>query len=316
VAVAAVVEGAAAVVANSSPELRGVGIGWRPELAHFIHRDPEIAFVEIIAESFDPRNLPITLHQLRERGAAVIPHGISLSLGGADVPDPQRIDHLAKLAEALCAPLVSEHLAFVRADEIESGHLLPVARTQQMFEIICENIRTVQKVLPVPLAIENITSMLDWPENEMEEGEFIRSILRETGAYLLLDLENMHANTVNRHPVLPANSGDSRSRDAESASNWQSEAYAFLDAIPIDRIAYCHVAGGMHEGGMYHDTHTRRVSPECLALFGELCRRRSPPGVLLERDDDFSTTVELKQELDAIRTVIAKGSRSLAASAS
>ena len=66
---------------------------------------------------------------LRERGVPVIPHGVRLSLGGAEPLDPARVAHLAACAEALDAPLVSEHVAFVRAGGREAGHLLPVPRT-------------------------------------------------------------------------------------------------------------------------------------------------------------------------------------------
>ena len=61
------------------------------------------------------------------RGVPVIPHGVRLSLGGAEPVDPARVAHLAGLRRALDAPLVSEHIAFVRAGGREAGHLLPRA---------------------------------------------------------------------------------------------------------------------------------------------------------------------------------------------
>ncbi|WP_261556064.1 DUF692 domain-containing protein [Frankia tisae] len=45
----------------------------------------------------------------------MVVHGIGLSLGGSERPDPARLRRLAAVAEAVSAPLVSEHVAFGRA---------------------------------------------------------------------------------------------------------------------------------------------------------------------------------------------------------
>jgi uncharacterized protein len=107
--------------------LSGVGIGWRAELAGFVARRRGLGFVEVVAESLHAdRPLPPGLAELRRRGVPVVPHGVRLSLGSAAEPDPARVGHLAGLAERLEAPLVSEHVAFVRGDGLEAGQLLPV----------------------------------------------------------------------------------------------------------------------------------------------------------------------------------------------
>ncbi|NED64536.1 DUF692 domain-containing protein, partial [Streptomyces sp. SID10244] len=86
--------------------------------------------------------------RLRDRGVTVVPHGVSLGLGGADRPDPGRLDALAERAAALRAPLVTEHIAFVRAGgpltaspRLEAGHLLPVPLTRDALDVLCENVR-------------------------------------------------------------------------------------------------------------------------------------------------------------------------------
>ena len=66
----------------------GVGIGWRAELARFIAGRDDLRFVEVIAEGLTAGGpLPRPLAQLKARGVRVIPHGVRLSLGGADEPD-------------------------------------------------------------------------------------------------------------------------------------------------------------------------------------------------------------------------------------
>jgi uncharacterized protein (UPF0276 family) len=271
--------------AQTEPEL-GVGIGWRPELAGFVAALDDLRFVEVVAESIAARTeIPRPLRALRARGVQVIPHGLKLSLGGARKPDRKRLAHLAKTAERLQSPLVSEHIAFVRAGGQEAGHLMPVPRTEEALGIVIENVLEAQKALPVPLALEHVAALIEWPESELDEAAFIAGILEATGAQLLLDLSNLHANGHN-HGFAPA---------------------AFLDRIPLQRIAYVHVGGGVERDGIYLDTHTDPVQPQVLTLVEELCARTSPPGVLLERDDDFPPPAALAAELAAIATAIDNG---------
>jgi uncharacterized protein len=260
-----------------------VGIGWRPEIAGVVSSLPGLKFCEVVAENLDVSRLPEPLTELAARGVTVIPHGISLSLGGAEPLEVARVEHLASLATAFRAPLVSDHVAFVRAGGLEAGHLLPVERSRDMLEVLVDNVRLAQEHLPVPLAVEPIATLVEWPQQELGEGEFLTELLDRTGALLLLDVANVHANAVNRG----------------------TDAVAELEAMPLERVAYCHVAGGTvdHEG-LYHDTHGAAVRPEVLDLLAvalDLCRARGcDPAVMLERDDHYPAAADITGELDAI----------------
>jgi hypothetical protein len=269
------------------PAPLGLGIGWRPPLALFIDRHRDLGFVEIIAEDLDPWGaLPPALEALRRRGVAIVPHGISLSLGGTEPLDTKRVQALAQLATRLDAPLVSEHVAFVRAAGLEAGHLLPVPRTRESLRVLVANVRTLQKELPIPLALENIASLFEWPGAEMDEATFIHELLGSTDALLLLDVTNLYANSHN--------------------GRW--DAQAFLDRAPLDRLAYVHVAGGIVRNGVYEDSHAHPVMPAVLDLLETLSLRAPVPGALLERDDRFPNDDELDAELTAIRAALARGS--------
>src|SRR6266849_6289828 len=71
---------------NSPAEL-GFGIGRRPAIDLTVQRLPGVDFVEVIAESMQPDAVPSSLGTLLDRGMPVVPHGVSLSLGGAAAPD-------------------------------------------------------------------------------------------------------------------------------------------------------------------------------------------------------------------------------------
>ena len=266
--------------------LAGVGLGWRRQLAHRIDQDAGLGFVEVLAEHLNPAApLPTALVRLKERGVPVVLHGVSLSLGGAEPPDAKRLDTLARLAERLGAVCVSEHIAFVRAGVIESGHLLPVPRGAETLDIISENVRLAQAALPVPLALENIATLFDWPAPAFTEAEFLSGLLSRTSALLLLDVANLHAN----------------------ALNLGTDAAAVLAAVPRERLAYVHVAGGVRRGALYHDTHAHPVPEGPLALLEALAERLGPVPALLERDDHFPPPEELSAELRAIEAALARG---------
>lgn len=271
----------------------GTGIGWRPEIADAVEAMPGIDWVEAVAENICPCHLPDSLLRLRERGVTVVPHGVGLGLGGAECPDPERLTALADRALALGSPLVTEHIAFVRAGgaltaspHLEAGHLLPVPRTRDALAVLCENVRIAQDALPVPLAVENIAALINWPDEEMTEGQFLYELVERTGVRLLIDVANLHTNHVNRGEV-PA---------------------AALDEIPVEAIAYVHVAGGFERDGVWHDSHAHPVPPPVLDILADLTARVEVPGVLLERDENFPEPAELRGEIEAIRETVTAAS--------
>ncbi|MFF1544207.1 DUF692 family multinuclear iron-containing protein [Streptomyces sp. NPDC058291] len=270
----------------------GTGIGWRPEIADAVERMPGIDWVEAVAENVCPGHLPDSLVRLRQRGVTVVPHGVSLGLGDADRPDRGRLAALAERVEALGSPLVTEHIAFVRAGgsltaspRLEAGHLLPVSRTRDALDVLCENVRMAQDALPVPLAVENIAALVAWPGEEMTEGQFLYELADRTGVRLLIDVANLHTNHVNR------------GEDPAKA----------LAELPLEAIAYVHVAGGFERDGVWHDSHAHPVPRPVLDILTDLASRVSPPGVLLERDDNFPEPAELEGELAAIRGAVETG---------
>jgi uncharacterized protein len=139
-------------------------------------------------------------------------------------------------------------------------------------------VKRAQAELPVPIALESIAALFEWPDAELSEGEFLGAILDRTNALLLLDIANIYANARNRG----------------------EEPTDLLDALPLSRIAYVHVAGGAEHDGLYHDTHTDPTPPEVLDLVTELCKRSTPPALMLERDGHFPPAAALTAELDSI----------------
>jgi uncharacterized protein (UPF0276 family) len=274
----------------------GVGAGWRSAIADELLAQTYqgMRFSEVVAENVDPGALPPRLVKALRAGLSVVPHGVSLGLAGGDTPDPGRLDRLARLAEATGAPLVSEHVAFVRAgaggpddvhaDVLEAGHLVPAARTPDALAVLVDNVRLAQAALPVPLALENIASTLAWPETSMDEPEFLTTLTEATGCFFLLDVANLHA-------TCSALGGDPRAQ---------------LDRMPLEHVAYVHVAGGFTDpAGIYWDTHAHDMTDEVLDLLThvvDVLGADGPP-VLLERDTDVDSAV-VRSELARVRRAV------------
>ncbi|MFB8369285.1 DUF692 domain-containing protein [Pseudarthrobacter sp. NPDC055928] len=285
---------AAAVVVGSGGLLSpGLGIGWRPGLAEPIARLAGLSFAEVVAENLHDHghgiDVPAPLQELIDGGLTAVAHGISLSLGSAAEVDQTRLAHLRSAGEAINAPLVSEHIAFVRsggevpagaphADLLEAGHLLPVPRNQDSLLVLAANVRQAQAGLGVPLALEPIAALAEWPDNSMTEGQFLSELLDRTSALLVLDVANVYANAINngREPL------------------------AALLEFPLERIAYCHIAGGQVLDGLYQDTHQEPVPVEVLELAAELVRVAGPLPLMLERDGNFPPEPAFFAELDSI----------------
>lgn len=285
------------MTARSTRVVTGPGVGWRPPIAALVESyaaDGRLGFVEVVAENLRADHLPTSLGTL---GLPVVVHGVTLGLAGADRPDPARLAHLAELAGALGSPLVSEHVAFVRAasspdplhgDVLEAGHLLPPPRTRESLDVLVENVRIAQEQLPVPLAVENIAALFGWPEDTLDEPDFLTELVARTGCRLVLDVANLFSSAT--------------ARGSDPASE--------LRRFPLDAVAYVHIAGGEFrrvEGTeFYLDTHAHPMVPPVLDLLAELVSLYSAgtlPGVMLERDEDVSPQT-VAPELEALVGVL------------
>lgn len=259
-----------------------LGIGWRPEIALAISQQPCLDFVEIVAENFmNMPALPPALLHLRELQVEIILHCISLSPGGAKRADQRKLQKINRLARETGARLLSDHICFVRARELESGHLMPVPRTAGAMRVMVDNILFLKEKLEVPFALENIASICDWHNSHLDEAQFVAEVLERTDSLLLLDLANLYANSIN-HGFDPLE---------------------YLKQLPLHRLAYVHMAGGTMHGEFYHDTHAHAIPDQVYNLLATLRKMTDVPAVMLERDDKFPSEIELSRELNQLYTV-------------
>jgi uncharacterized protein (UPF0276 family) len=216
-------------------------------------------------------------------------HGIGLSIGTDEPLDLAYLDEVAATVDRLKAPAYSEHLAFTRVPGRDLANLLPLPKTEVVAEAIVEKVRTVQSRVSVPFLLENITYLFEWPESDMSDAEFLDLICRESGAGLLLDIENLYLN----------------------ARNHSFDAYAFLDALPVGLVKEMHLAGGVTASEpflrqpLFVDSHSHPVPNGALALLDHALARHIPAAIVLERDDRLDAVDEILDDVGRIRSRIA-----------
>jgi uncharacterized protein (UPF0276 family) len=274
------------VVAVAVVEPVAVGLAWRPQLADVCRATTR--FTEVVAEQIDPRAVPTALRALVAGGVPVAVHGVGLGLGNASRPERKRLASLRRVAHALDAAIVSEHLAFVRAGGREAGHLLPVPRNRSALRVVAENVRIFRDAMDGPVAVEHPAALFDWPDGELTRADFLAEVVLATDCGIVLDVANLVADM----------------------HNFGLDPIAFLDRIPLERVAYVHVAGGVRVNGRVHDTHAHRVLPETFALLETVLERCRPAGVVLERDDHLSGRLiaeEVLPDLESLGATVERG---------
>lgn len=207
-------------------------------------------------------------------------HGLSLSLGGPDPLDEPFLHRVRHFLDAHRVPLYSEHLSYCSDD----GHLydlMPIPFTAEAVRHVAARIRQVQDILARRIAVENV-SYYAAPHRELDEIAFLKAVLEEADCDLLLDVNNIHVNSVNH----------------------RYDAVEFLRALPSARVASYHVAGHYDEApDLIVDTHGAPVIDPVWALLREAYRVHGVRPTLLERDFNFPPMAELLAEVAQVRAL-------------
>ena len=262
-------------------EFRGAGLGLRRALMGPLQSMDQDAvdFMEVAPENWIGvgGRFGRQFRALAERYPLIL-HGLSLDIGGPDPIDTELVSGVRELMERVGAMLYSEHLSYCAAQ----GHLydlLPIPFTEEAVHHVAERVRQVQDIIGAPIALEN-ASYYAQAHTELSESEFICSVLAESGCDLLLDVNNIYVNSIN-HRYDPLD---------------------FLDALPLERVRYIHIAGHFDEAeDLKVDTHGADVIDPVWTLLAQVYARLGPLPTLLERDFNFPPLEELLLEVDRIR---------------
>lgn len=212
-------------------------------------------------------------------------HGLSLSIGSPDELDYDFLKEVKAFIERYNVRVYSEHLSFSKCNNAHLYDLLPIPFRKDAVAHISDKIKKVQDYLGLPLAME-IVSYYTPVAAEMEEYEFINAIVEQSGCQLLLDVNNVYVNSFNH----------------------SYDAYKFIDQLPMDKVAYIHMAGHEQvEEDLIIDTHGQAIVPPVYNLFDYTVEKiPSPVPVLLERDFNIPEMQELQDEMNQLESICKK----------
>ena len=115
---------------------------------------------------------------------------------------------------------------------------------------------------------------------EMSELEFVNAVVNNADCNLLLDVNNVYVNSFNH----------------------KYDAQAFISGLPLDKVAYIHMAGHEKvEDDLIIDTHGQPIIDPVYELFVFTMKKlgRDVP-VLLERDFNIPELEEMQAEINKL----------------
>jgi uncharacterized protein len=190
----------------------------------------DLGMVDVVEWSFDvawgvmdrPQWLDALLEDYGATGD-LIGHGVSYSLlDGRDTP---RHDSWLKWLRAEVATnryrWVSEHVGFIGSDSFSFSAPLPVPVCDETIELGQRRVQAMVEAAGCPIGLENLATTLTISDAR-DQGRFLEDVLKPTDGFVLLDLHNLWAQSVNTG----------------------LDAYELADTYPLDRVKELHVSGG------------------------------------------------------------------------
>ena len=264
--------------------VNGAGLGLRrgPMFDELLEDNPsQIQFMEVAPENWIGMGgrLGKRFREYTERYSFVT-HGLSLSIGGPTPIDVQFVKDIKTFIEQHNIRKYTEHLTYCSDD----GHLydlLPIPFTTEAVHYVANRIKQVQDILGQRIAMEN-ASYYAAPGKEMEEIDFLKAVLDEADCELLLDVNNIYVNSVNHN----------------------YDPIEFLQALPKEKISYCHIAGHYNEAkDLIVDTHGADVINPVWSILDKAYETFGIFPTLLERDFNIPALPTLLKEVDEICTL-------------
>lgn len=268
------------------PGYLGFGLGLRPQhYKEILDASPNIDWFEVISENYMvPGGQPLRMLDCIAERYPVVMHGVSLSIASTAPLDMEYLSGLKALAARVNPKWISDHLCWTGVHGVNLHDLLPVPYTEEALRHVVDRISRVQDFLGRRIAIENVSSYMEYECSEMSEWDFVGELARRADCWLLLDVNNVFVSGIN-HTFVPT---------------------AFIDAIPRERVVQFHLAGHSEGSECLIDTHDEPVCEEVWDLYGAALERFGPVSTMIERDDKIPPLAELVTELEQARAIASR----------
>jgi len=264
-----------AAPALCAKDIAGAGIGLRSQHYHdILTTEPDIPWFEALTENYLGGGSPLAnLQRIRERYPLTL-HGVGMSLGSTDALNEIYLKKLKSLVERIEPAWVSDHLAWISAENRYVHDLLPLPYTEEALQHVSARVRQAQDFLGRRLLIENPSSYLSFKHDEMTEWEFLTALADQADCDLLFDVNNAYV----------------------SATNRGTDPIVYIEMLPTERVREIHLAGYEEHYGYLFDTHGYSVQPPVWELYRASIGKFGPVPTLIEWDTDIPSLQVLKNE--------------------
>lgn len=255
----------------------GFGVGLRPQhYTHFLENQTKVDWLEVLSENYmmaGGRPLSV-LMKLREVYPVVM-HGVSLSIGTTDPLNLNYLEKLKTLAKLVEPAWISDHLCWTGFGGHNAHDLLPLPYTEEAIKHVALRIKKVQDFLGRQIALENVSSYIEYQHSTMPEWEFLREVSTRADCGILLDVNNIYVSSVNHrfHPL------------------------DYITNVPPNRIWQFHLAGHSDHGDYLLDTHDHSICDPVWELYRKTVGQVGLVSTLIEWDDKIPEFPVLEAEV-------------------
>jgi uncharacterized protein (UPF0276 family) len=267
------------------------GVGYKPQHFRDILDNPDpVGWFEIHAENYmGLGGRPLAQLRHLSENFPISVHGVGLSIGGEGRLDPDHLDRLKTLCDAINPASFSEHLAWSTHDSAFLNDLLPLPYNAATLTRVANLFDEVQDKLGRKMLLENPSSYLAFADSTYSEVDFLAEVVKRTGCGLPLDVNNVFV----------------------SATNLQTSPQDYIAAFPMEAVGDMHLGGhdtdeDDHGAPLLIDSHGREVADPVWALLDMALARSGPKPLLIEWDTDVPDWATLAAEATRAEAALAR----------
>lgn len=255
-----------------------VGTGLRSAHYSYLEQRPgtEASWFEATSEDYlDTYGRPFEILKLIRHDYPVAFHGLGMNLGCIDGVRMDYIKKLHDLMEQVEPFIVSDHIGWTGYLQNNMHDILPLPHNRESLQILSDNIDFVQNHLKTSLVLENVSTYLNYRNNEMTEWDFITELARRTGCGLLLDLSSVYVNS----------------------QNYGFNPKTYLDHFPIEHVKQIHLGGPVDHGTFFANIRSNDIPEPVWNLLKHIAPKVRHLPMAIERDENIPAFNDLEMEI-------------------
>ena len=260
-----------------------IGVGLRSQhFAEVIEHPPALDWFELLADNhINSGGKPLYEAQSIAEKFPISLHSVGLSIGSSDPLNKAYMAELKKIADLTNPWIMSDHLCWTSVHGQHAHDLLPLPYTEETVKYASQRIRQIQDYFERPMAIENVSTYLNFKDSTMTEGEFVAAVANEADCYILFDINNVYVSHINN------------GTDVDD----------YFKKIPAERIVEIHLAGFEDCGEYLIDAHNNPVHPKVWEMYAQFIQANHYIPTLIEWDNDIPSFEILFNEAKYARSL-------------